>query len=149
MEFNDRLYQLRRQQGFSQEELANRLDVSRQTISKWEAGDSKPDMDKLIALGELYGISLDELVKGEKPAAPDRPVVVERSGFDEINKRLDKIIKAIFTERNKAFFKKVLKIMLIVLLCVLAFDILFFIIYVCINGMPGLDENLNLFINGK
>ena len=62
MEFNNKLYELRKQKGFSQEELANRLNVSRQTVSKWEVGDSTPDMEKLIAISDLFGISLDELV---------------------------------------------------------------------------------------
>ena len=53
MEFNNRLYQLRKQKGFSQEELANRLNVSRQTVSKWEVGDSTPDMEKLVAISGL------------------------------------------------------------------------------------------------
>ena len=44
MEFHNKLYHLRKQKGLSQEELANRLNVSRQTISKWEVGDSTPDM---------------------------------------------------------------------------------------------------------
>ena len=51
MEFGNRLYELRKQKGLSQEELANLLDVTRQTVSKWELGDSTPDMDKLVALG--------------------------------------------------------------------------------------------------
>lgn len=67
MEFGNRLYELRKQKGLSQEELANRLDVTRQTVSKWELGDSTPDMDKLIALAELFEISLDELVLGKVP----------------------------------------------------------------------------------
>lgn len=67
MEFGNRLYELRKQKGLSQEELANRLDVTRQTVSKWELGDSTPDMDKLVALGELFEISLDELVLGKVP----------------------------------------------------------------------------------
>ena len=62
MEFNNKLYQLRKQKGLSQEELANRLNVSRQTISKWEIGDSTPDMEKLIAISDLFEISLDELI---------------------------------------------------------------------------------------
>ena len=66
MEFNNKLYELRKQKGFSQEELANRLNVSRQTISKWEVGESTPDMEKLVAISDLFGVSLDELVKGEK-----------------------------------------------------------------------------------
>ena len=66
MSFNNRLYQLRKQKGFSQEELANRLNVSRQTVSKWEVGDSTPDMEKLIAISDLFDVSLDVLVMGKE-----------------------------------------------------------------------------------
>ncbi len=62
MEFNNKLYALRKQKGLSQEELAHRLNVSRQTVSKWEVGESSPDMEKLVAISELFDISLDELV---------------------------------------------------------------------------------------
>ncbi len=67
MEFHDKLYQLRKQKGLSQEELANRLNVSRQTVSKWELGDSTPDMEKLTAISNLFAISLDELVMDKIP----------------------------------------------------------------------------------
>lgn len=67
MEFHDKLYQLRKQKGLSQEELANRLNVSRQTVSKWELGDSTPDMEKLAAISNLFAISLDELVMDKIP----------------------------------------------------------------------------------
>ena len=67
MEFGNRLYELRKQRGMSQEELAEVLEVTRQTISKWEVGDSSPDMAKLIAMGAFFGISLDELILGIKP----------------------------------------------------------------------------------
>ena len=67
MELGNRLYELRKQKGLSQEELANRLDVIRQTVSKWELGDSTPDLHKLVLLGELFEISLDELVLGKVP----------------------------------------------------------------------------------
>ena len=74
MDFNNRLYQLRKQKGLSQEELANRLNVSRQTISKWEVGDSTPDMEKLVAICDLFDVSLDNLVMGKddepQPSAP-------------------------------------------------------------------------------
>lgn len=59
------LAQLRRQAGLSQEQLAQRMDVSRQAVGKWEAGQSMPELDKLIALAELFGVSLDALVRGE------------------------------------------------------------------------------------
>ena len=77
MEFNNKLYELRKQKGLSQEELANRLNVSRQTISKWEVGESTPDMEKLVAISDLFEVSLDELVKGEEPklAEPSEQIV--------------------------------------------------------------------------
>lgn len=59
-----RLYDYRRANHFSQEELAERIGVSRQAISKWERGESSPDTDNLIALAKLYGITIDELING-------------------------------------------------------------------------------------
>ena len=61
MEFRERLYQLRRQAGLSQEELANIMDVSRQAVQKWESGASKPDMDNLTALADYFNVTLDYL----------------------------------------------------------------------------------------
>ena len=66
MELSERLRSLRREKGWSQEELADRIGVSRQALSKWESGQSVPELDKLVMLSELYGVSLDTLVKGEK-----------------------------------------------------------------------------------
>ena len=57
-----RLVELRKQHGLSQEALAERLYVSRQAVSKWERGEASPDTDNLIALAQLYGVSLDELL---------------------------------------------------------------------------------------
>ena len=64
LEMANRLVQLRKDHELSQEELAERLGVSRQAVSKWERGESSPDTDNLIALSGLYQISLDELVRG-------------------------------------------------------------------------------------
>lgn len=64
MKFNEKLLDLRKKQGLSQEELGLELQVSRQTISKWEAGQSYPDFQKLVLLSDYFGMSLDELVKG-------------------------------------------------------------------------------------
>jgi len=57
----------------SQEELADLLGVSRQSVSKWETGASVPELDKLVKLGEIFGVSLDELVKGEAFAEEQKP----------------------------------------------------------------------------
>lgn len=66
-----RLAELRREKGLSQEELAERLNVSRQAVSKWERGESSPDTDNLIALAQLYGISLDVLLGLQLAQTPD------------------------------------------------------------------------------
>ncbi len=70
-----RLYEYRKANGYSQEELAEKIGVSRQAISKWERSESSPDTDNLIALAKLYGITIDELINGtdepKKAAAPE------------------------------------------------------------------------------
>ena len=69
----EKLYQLRRTRGMSQEQLAERIGVSRQTISKWEGGLSTPDLEKLIALAECFETSIDALVREETVSEPEMP----------------------------------------------------------------------------
>lgn len=68
MELSKKLYQLRKQQGLSQEQLAERLNVSRQAISKWESGTAIPETDKLLAISNYFQVSLDYLVKDGEDA---------------------------------------------------------------------------------
>lgn len=68
MKFNEKLITLRKSKKLSQEDLANELGVARQTISKWELGETTPEMDKLIKISEIFKISLDDLVKEELEA---------------------------------------------------------------------------------
>lgn len=62
VEIAQRLADLRRSKGFSQEGLARKLGLSRQAVSKWERAESSPDTENLISLAKLYGVSLDELL---------------------------------------------------------------------------------------
>lgn len=110
MELNERLYELRKNNNWSQEELAEKLDVSRQTISKWESDKAIPELEKLIKLSEIYNITLDELVKGEVP----ENIVKENS-----NKKIQKLKSFL-----KKHWKKILIIFSIIILIIL---ILFFI----------------------
>ena len=119
MDFGNRLFELRKQRGLSQEELANRLNVTRQTVSKWEVGDSTPDMDKLIALGEVFEISMDELMLGRVPAA-----------------KLDKLGAKVMTKENQQKAKKGLKVLGILAGVVLAIDAISMIVYFLIWGFP-------------
>lgn len=60
--FKDNLTELRKMHGMTQEELAAKLDVSRQTVSKWEIGESLPDIEKSRTIAELFNVTLDDLV---------------------------------------------------------------------------------------
>ena len=62
MNFAEKLYTLRTQSGYSQEVLAEKLNVSRQAVSKWETGPTLPETDKLIAISELFHVSIDSLL---------------------------------------------------------------------------------------
>lgn len=71
VEIAQRLAAMRREKGYSQEELANRLGLSRQAVSKWERAESSPDTGNLIALADLYGVTLDELVRVDVDISDD------------------------------------------------------------------------------
>ncbi len=77
MELNERLVRVRKARGLSQEDLASRLGVSRQAVSKWETGDALPDLPKLLALADALQLSVDALC-GREPAAD--PVSPEGEG---------------------------------------------------------------------
>ena len=65
----DKIIDLRKKAGWSQEELAEKLGVSRQSVSKWEGAQSIPDMNKILQLSELFGVSTDYLLKDSMEAA--------------------------------------------------------------------------------
>ena len=62
MNFGEKLYELRKEKNLSQEEVAEKLNVTRQTVSKWETNQSTPDFDKILPLCELFGISSEYLL---------------------------------------------------------------------------------------
>lgn len=76
MNIGDRLYELRRNKNLTQDEVAEKLNVSRQTISKWETNLSTPDFDKITPLCELYGITPNELL-------------MKKEGYENTNKSTD------------------------------------------------------------
>jgi transcriptional regulator with XRE-family HTH domain len=65
MTLADKIMKLRKKNGFSQDELAERLNVSRQSVSKWESGTSMPDLNKIVMLSGIFGVSTDYLLKEE------------------------------------------------------------------------------------
>ncbi len=128
MEFNNKLYNLRKQKGLSQEELANRLNVSRQTVSKWEMGDSTPDMEKLIAISDLFEISLDELVMDKAPQH-----IGENTAKSEI---VSELKEKVLTDKNKQKAKRGLKIAAIIFGIIVLIDVISMIVYFSLYGFP-------------
>ena len=75
MKLNEKIMECRKKMGISQEELAHRVGVSRQAVSKWELGDAVPEVEKLIALAQIFQVTTDEvlgLAKPEKAVSPER-----------------------------------------------------------------------------
>lgn len=65
MSLGERIYQYRKAKGMSQDALAELLDVSRQSVSKWENDTAQPELSKLTIMCDLFGVSLDELARGK------------------------------------------------------------------------------------
>lgn len=87
--FSEKVLELRRREGLSQEQLADRLGVTRQSVSKWESGAAVPELGKLIALSEMFSVSVDYLVK-DRLEEPERPAEVSAS-----NARLEERVEEI------------------------------------------------------
>lgn len=96
MVLGEKLKRLRKSRGLSQEQLAAELNVSRQSISKWELGESKPEIENLIALSEFFNVSIDELLKMNK----------ECTSTSEVRGKEEQLIM------NVGCFKKGIKILI-------------------------------------
>lgn len=97
MNIGEKIFELRKQKNLSQEEVADKLNVSRQTISKWETNQSTPDFDKIVPLCELFEISTDELLKGikEKDQEVKEPKIITKQ---DVREKTAKVIStSVFT----------------------------------------------------
>lgn len=97
MRFEEKLINLRKQKGLSQEELAEQLGVSRQAVSRWELGQTLPDIVNLVQLCELFGVSADYLVKDEAT----RKSSADGNENPEEAKKKEKALARIAKERAK------------------------------------------------
>ena len=93
MTFGERLLEYRTHEGLSQEKLAEKVGVTRQTVSKWETNQSVPDFDKIIPLCEALRISTGELIKGEKEE--------KNAELEEIKQEKERLKKEYMQKRNK------------------------------------------------
>lgn len=81
MSLGENINRLRREKLMSQTDLADALNVSRQSVSKWESDASTPELEKLLAISELFGVSLDELIKGEKSAVQPEAKQADKESY--------------------------------------------------------------------
>ena len=88
MNFCDKLINLRKSKGWSQEELAEKLDVSRQSVSKWESAQATPDVERIIELSRIFGVTTDYLLKDEEESceshAPVESISTSRKSSDRV-----------------------------------------------------------------
>ena len=126
MTLGEKIARQRKELNYTQEQLADILGVSRQSISKWESDIAYPETDKLIELGKLFDCSMDYLLKEEITEKDG----VQTSGFTE---KVEKIRRKVMTEKTK----KILKIIGIILAVVLTIDIISMILYFFVLGTPN------------
>ncbi len=85
--FGERIYNLRNRNNMSQGDLADRLDVSRQTISKWENNMCLPEAEKLLQLSEIFGVSVDYILKGKTIVEPEPVYICVKDPDSENNSK--------------------------------------------------------------
>lgn len=92
MNIGEKLYELRKAKNLSQEEVAEKLNVTRQTVSKWETNQSTPDFDKIVPLCELFEITTDELLKGKKEEENDDTVEEKIPSKQELRRKSAEVV---------------------------------------------------------
>lgn len=105
MNLNQKIIQLRNDKKWSQEDLAEKINVSRQSVSKWESGQAKPDLDKIVALSEIFNVSTDYLLKDEEKRIDNPSTNKYHFNFSKpyLNSAIWTIAVAIYTICGLAF----------------------------------------------
>ena len=121
MKFGENLQKLRKENKMSQEQLAEKLNVSRQAVSKWESNQSYPETDKIIAIAKIFNCSMDELVNSplEKKIQPKQ----ERKTFNEYKDDILDFIKRCVCRLGKMNSKEFIQ-------CILFVFLVIFLLYV-------------------
>ena len=128
MTLGEKIAKERKELNYTQEQLADALDVSRQSISKWESDITFPETEKLIQLSRLFDCTVDYLLKDE--------MTDKRRASPTLSDKLSGIKDQIMTDMNKRKARSVLKIAGIIFAAFLAVDFVAMIIYFAINGLP-------------
>ena len=132
----DKIINLRKKMLWSQEELADKLDVSRQSVSKWESSQSIPDMDKILKMSRLFGVSTDYLLKDELGETDEAPQVQS-----DDSPALRHVSMEQASEYMEIRAKNAPRIALSTMLCVLAPMMLLFFIALAESSWINLTEN--------
>ena len=104
MTFGEKLQQLRRERGWSQEELAAHIPISRQAISKWESGAAMPDTENVVAISRLFGVSTDYLLHDDYAGDQDIPAVKDREAALKKRHKWDMAMMILIGIQALAFF---------------------------------------------
>lgn len=115
MKFSEKLIKLRKENKLSQEQLASKLDVSRQAVSKWESGQAYPEMDKLLALCKIFKCSLDDLTNDEISKEEMSTNQNKKNSFINFYEMLEFINKSISMLKSMSF-KEIMKMLLMFVL---------------------------------
>ncbi len=109
MSFGEKLAKLRKNAGMNQEELANKLNVSRQAVSKWESNSSYPETDKIVAICKLFNCSMDELMGVDtKEEEKQKEAKIDNKIFKTINNYFDMFLKGINMFFSMTFKQKII-----------------------------------------
>ena len=125
MTIADRIQSLRKAKGMSQEELADKVGVSRQAVSKWESEQATPDLDKVVIMSDIFEVTTDYLLKGIEPVKSD-----------DHKTMADVIDQKVLTEKNGKRAKTAVKWFLIGFSILLAIDLISMLVYFLVNGFP-------------
>lgn len=97
----DKIIENRKKNGWSQEELAEKLGVSRQSVSKWEGAQAVPDLKKILQLSEIFGVSTDYLIRDEIEEAPTQELAPVDNGLEETVRSVSMEEASAFLEQNE------------------------------------------------
>ena len=134
----DKIIENRKRNGWSQEELADRLGVSRQSVSKWEGAQAVPDMKKIIQMSELFGVSTDYLLKDNMESDSGSDITPVDSGIDEEARQVTLEEANAFLEHNR---KAAVTVSTGVMMCILSPVILIILGGLVNSGMIEMEES--------
>ena len=135
MKLHDKIYELRKKEGLSQEALAEKLGVSRQSVSKWETGEATPEVSKLLSLSKLFGVTTDYLLDDE--AEEEKEVEIPSSSFEVTS------VNEAPTKKSKNSARKLLIALLIcILLCIFVLPLVMAILGYSIFQMSPAVETI-------